>query len=176
MPNQSANSYGILPPYGNGPANYSPHSNIDLMKSYEAPYPGGFHSAPLYPSYESLPPPPPSVPLPPPSSLSAMSSTPQSHLLAIKSESDDQHEAIDSRYGEQMKHGEHSPMGSDRSDSNHSLRIDEPKTMENVTNLVDTDARHDKLKQSADTMFHNIKTEQSSEYSIPLRILKRQSL
>lgn len=164
----------MLPTYGNGPANCPPHSSIDLMKSYDAPYPGGFHSAPLYPTYENLPPPPPpssssSAPLPP----SSVSSMPQHHLLAVKSESDDHHETIYSHYGDHMKYGVNSPIGSDRSDSTNSLKIDEPKTMENATNLLDTDAHHDKLKHGADTMFHTIKNEPSSEYSIPKRELYR---
>lgn len=114
------------------------------MKGYDAPYASGYHSAPLYPTYENAPPPPP------------MAAT-QNNLISIKSEMESENgaESIDSSYTAHIKQ---SPLASDRSDSGSSLKIDDlSDTMAGV------DVQHDKLKQTPDSMYTAIKAEQSSE-------------
>lgn len=140
----------MLPSYGNSGAGFSSQSNIDLMKNYDSPYATGFHSTPLYPTYENLQPPPPLPPQPP--------TIPQNNPINIKSELND---AINNNYEDHQRHS--SPIGSDHSESTNSLKIDEPKIIDNADYLLNSVEYNDKLKQNADPIFHSAKIEQSSE-------------
>lgn len=144
----------MLPSYSNSASNYTSHSNIDIMKNYDSPYASGFHPAPLYPSYENLPPPPP-----------PQSMTTQNNLISIKSEIEPENvaEPIDRQYSDHIKH---SPVASDRSESNSStsstsLKIDDSKHMSQTDSLLDIDV-HDQLKPPTNSIYGTIKSEQQS--------------
>lgn len=134
----------MLPTYGNSTNTFASHHNIELMKNYDNAYSSNFHSPSMYSTYENL------------------STVPQTNLLNIKTESDEQNEAIDSNFIENVKN---SPLQSDRSESSYSSKLEiSSRNEENLTNSMENGGMNSKDRQNEENLYRNIKDDNASEF------------